>query len=79
MGLLPPVDEFNGLDRLDGAADKESRVLGAWFKLPFEIPFLVIGVLAFLPPGETSIKSSSSSEKSLEATPGRDDMVSGLL
>lgn len=29
MGLLPPVDEFNGLDRLDGAADKESRVLGA--------------------------------------------------
>lgn len=76
--LLPPNDDPIGLDLLDGAADKESRALGAWVPVPFDVPILVIGVLAFLPPGESSIKSSSS-EKSLEATPGRDDMASGLL
>lgn len=54
IGLFPFVEDPNGLDGLDGAADKESRV-------PL-VPFLMIGELAFLPPGDSSIKSSSSSE-----------------
>lgn len=51
IDLFPFVEDPNGLD---GAADKESRV-------PL-VPLLMTGELAFLPPGDSSIKSSSSSE-----------------